>query len=136
MRTKTLLIGLLLLVLGVSSCSKETDQGITGRYIGTQNFGLGQVSSAISIQLSQQGATLTGTVTPPFQAAAATITSGEVAGGQFRFNAAYGNQTFHYEGTIQNAKLTGNFEPLGCFSPASGENCPTDSNGTFTATKQ
>ena len=136
MRIKTLLSSLLLLGFAMISCSKETDQGITGRYIGTQNFGLGQVSSAISMQLSQQGGTLTGNVTPPFQTTVAAISNGEITGGQFRFNAAYGDLTYHYEGTIQNAKLTGSFEPLGCFNSASGENCPTDSNGTFTATKQ
>lgn len=129
-------LAIFVLALGMISCSKETDQGLTGRYIGTQNFGIAQVSSAIAIQLSQQGTTLTGTVIPPFQSDPVVISAGEVAGGQFHFNAAYGGFTFHYEGTVMGTKLTGNLDPLGCVSPASGEMCPTDSNGTFTATKQ
>jgi hypothetical protein len=130
------LAAILVLAFGIISCSKETDEGITGRYIGTQNFGIAQAGSAIALQLSERGATLTGTVTPPFQGDVAAISMGEITGGQFRFNASYGGFTYHYEGTIQGTKLTGSFEPLGCVNPGSGETCPTDSNGTFTATKQ
>lgn len=135
MRNATL-AAVLVLAFGILSCGKETEEGITGRYIGTQNFGIGQIGSAIVIQLLQQGATLTGAVTPPFQSDVAPISMGEIAGSQVRFNAVHGGFTFHYEGMLQGTKLTGNFEPLGCFNPGSGETCPTDSNGTFTATKQ
>ena len=133
MKIGTLLI---FLYVGFLSCSQEKDAGLSGRYIGTQNFGLGQVGSAIVINVSQQNMTLTGTITPPFQLQGQTILNGTAASGRFQFDTTFGNHTYHYDGMAEGTTLIGSFGPLACVTPASSEMCPTDSNGTFTATKQ
>lgn len=128
-----ILIGALL----VWSCSSEkTSAGISGRYIGTQNFGIGQVSSAMMLSLRQQGSALTGTVTPPFHADAVDILNGTVEGSSIRFDANFSNITFHYEGTLQGSRLQGSYLPLGCVMQSSGQPCVTDSDGVFNLQKQ
>lgn len=128
---------LLIGVLTVLSCSSEkTSGGISGRYVGTQNFGIGQVSSAMMLSLRQQGSTLAGTVTPPFRADAVGVVNGTMEGNSFRFDASYSNITFHYEGTAQGSRLQGSYLPLGCVMQSSGQPCVTDSNGVFNLQKQ
>lgn len=133
-----------LLLIAIAACSSEKDQGLNGTYVGSQNFGIGQVSSTIQIQLSQKGTALTGSVTPPFQTLHVPISNGSVSGSQFQFDAKQGDFTFRYEGILRTTSesgaseniLEGNFGPLGCINSTLGEPCPSDSNGTFTATKQ
>ena len=119
------------------SCSSEKEsEGISGRYIGTQTFGIGQISSPMALQLRQQGAMISGTVTPPFQTAEAGIQNGRVEGNSLRFDARYGGLTYHYEAMLQEDRIQGGFGPLGCVMQSSGEPCVTDSDGGFNLTKQ
>ena len=128
-------IVLLFLVLGALSCD-QTVIVITGNYGGTQNFGIGQVGSFFAISITQNGAIITGRVNLPFQTSTVPIMNGTTSGSQFKFDAINNGTTFRYAGTIQNDTMMGNFEPLGCIDPTSGQPCLTDSNGSFTATKQ
>ena len=135
---------LLFLILCAFGCKSEEDhqQGVSGRYVGTQRFGIGQASSPFILILSQRGNTITGQVTPPFSNDLVVIESGEVSGTTVRFDRKVGNITYRYEATIQNsdamapAQIGGGLSPLGCLNPSSGEPCLTDSNGSFTASKQ
>jgi hypothetical protein len=134
---------LLFLVLCVFGCKSEQDQqGISGRYLGTQRFGIGQVSSPFLLILSQRGNIVTGQVTPPFSNDPVAIEGGEVNGTTVRFDRKVGNITYRYEATIQNSnamaptQIGGGLSPLGCLNPSSGEPCLSDSNGSFTASKQ
>ena len=128
-----LLIGALVLV----SCSSDKrTAGISGNYMGTQNFGIGQAPSAMLLSVRQQGASITGAVTPPFQTGTVSLLNGSVQGSSLRFDAIHGNLTFHYDAVIQGQQIQGSFEPLGCVMPGSGQPCVTDSDGTFTVQKQ
>lgn len=127
---------LLAALLAFSCSSEKASQGFSGHYVGTQNFGIGQVSSAMSLTLRQSGNTFTGMVTPPFQSTEVSIINGRAEGNGIRFEAAYGNLTYHYEGVVQGSSVQGNFQPLGCVMQSSGQPCVTDSNGTFNLTKQ
>ncbi|HET6266458.1 MAG TPA: hypothetical protein VFG11_01985 [Acidobacteriota bacterium] len=129
------LIVLLLMSLAAVSCD-QTVIVITGNYAGTQNFGIGQVGSFFAISITQDSAVITGRVNLPFQTTTVPIMNGTMSGNRFQFDAVNNGTTFRYSGTSQNDTLMGNFEPLGCVVPSSGQPCLTDSNGTFTATKQ
>lgn len=134
---KNFLVSLLIAGLTVLSCSSEkAGEGISGRYVGTQTFGIGQVSSPMMLTLHQQNSVLAGSVTPPFRTDFVEISNGRIEGNSMRFDANYQGFTFHYEGVVQDAQLQGNFQPLGCVLPSSGELCVTDSDGTFTLQKQ
>lgn len=133
----------LLIMISAFACKSEQDgQSISGRYVGTQQFGIGQVSSPFVLILSQRGNAVTGQVTPPFSNDLADIQGGEVTGSTVRFDRKVGNITYRYEATIQNSnammrsQIGGGLSPLGCINPGSGEPCLSDSNGSFTAEKQ
>lgn len=128
---------LLIAALSFLSCSSEKQsEGISGRYIGTQNFGIGQVPSAMTLVIRQQGTALNGTVTPPFRADGVVLVNGSMEGNSIRFDAVYANITFHYEGVAQGTRLQGSFQPLGCVMSSSGQPCVTDSDGTFNVEMQ
>jgi hypothetical protein len=134
---------MLFFVLCAIGCKSEEDQqGISGRYVGTQRFGIGQASSSFVLILSQRGNSVTGQVTPPFSNDLVAIEGGEVSGTTVRFDRKVGNITYRYEATIQNSdamapsQIGGGLSPLGCLNPSSGEPCLTDSNGSFNASKQ
>jgi hypothetical protein len=134
---------LLIMILPLLCCKSEQDQqGISGRYAGTQRFGIAQASSPFILIISQRGNTLTGQVTPPFSNDLVAIESGQVSGTTVRFDRKVGNVTYRYEGTVQNlnamagTQISGGLSPLGCINPSSGEPCLTDSSGSFTAEKQ
>jgi hypothetical protein len=129
------LIVLVFLALGAMSCD-QTVIVITGNYAGTQNFGIGQVGSFFAISITQDGAIITGRVNLPFQTTTVPIMNGTASGSRFQFDVINNGTTFRYAGTNQNDTLMGNFEPLGCLDPTSGQPCLSDSNGSFTATKQ
>ena len=123
--------------LSLVSCSSETQsEGISGRYIGTQNFGIGQVPSAMALVIRQKGSSLTGTVTPPFRSDAVDLRNGSMSGNGIRFDAVYADITFHYEGVVQGSQIQGTYLPRGCLMQSSGEPCVTDSDGNFTVQKQ
>ncbi|PWT92123.1 MAG: hypothetical protein C5B54_04065 [Acidobacteria bacterium] len=130
-------------LLLVNGCKSENDQqGITGRYVGTQQFGIGQVTSAFALVITQKGNVISGTVTPPFSGDLVQITNGQINGTTVRFDRKVGSVTYHYEATfqaqdaMQKSKISGGLSPLGCLNPGSGEPCLSDSSGSFTATKQ
>src|SRR5688572_13524725 len=73
--------------LALFACSSETrESGMSGRYVGTQNFGIAQITSPIVIQIRQSGLSLTGTVTPPFQEDMMVIFNGRLDGTLFTFD--------------------------------------------------
>lgn len=126
-------------VLTLSSCGEE-DEFATGTYSGVQVFGIGQVSSPIIIDLQQNGNNISGSVTPPFQDKLESISDGRLEGTTIQFDRKEADITYRYSGLISrngmNLVITGGFGPLGCSDPSSGEPCQTDSNGSFTVTKQ
>lgn len=133
-------IGLwILLVLTISGCGEE-DEFATGTYAGVQVFGIGQISSSMTIDVKQNGNAISGSITPPFQDKLENITNGRLDGSTIQFDRRESSITYRYVGTINrnglNTTITGGFEPLGCSDPSSGELCQTDSNGSFTVTKQ
>ena len=128
---------LVIAALAVLSCSSEKEsQAITGRYLGTQTFVIGQAESSMYLLLRQQGSAIAGSVTPPFQMNPVAIQNGTAEGNTIRFDAKYGGITYHYEAVRQANQIQGNFEPIGCVFQSSGEPCLTDSNGGFNLTKQ
>ena len=134
---KRLILALILTAAALIGCSSEDEEpGISGRYVGTQNFGIGQVSSAIVIQIRQRNATLSGTVTPPFRVEPITIFNGKLDGMTFQFDALHGGTTFRYTGVVRDNQMQGNYDPLGCVDPSSGLACQTDSDGSFNTQKQ
>ena len=134
---KDFLVSLLIAGLAVLSCSSEkASEGISGRYTGTQNFGIGQVPSPMMMTIHQQSSVLSGSVTPPFRTDFVEMRDGRIEGNSIRFDVNYQQITFHYEGIVQDGQLQGNFQPLGCVLPSSGQQCVTDSDGTFTLQKQ
>ena len=129
---KYLIAILVVIGLGMLGCHSNEDTGFQ-RFVGTQKFGIGQVSSQIVIVIKQQGSTITGGVTPPFSSVLESITNGEITGNTIRFDRRQGNITYRYAATLQAIELQGSFGPLGCIQPSSGEPCPSDSNGSFRA---
>jgi hypothetical protein len=123
----------------LNGCGEE-DEFVSGTYSGTQVFGIGQISSAITIDLKQDGNAVNGSVTPPFQDKLEPITMGRLDGTNIQFDRKESNITYRYVGSITrngfNTTISGGFGPLGCSDPASGEPCQTDSNGSFTVVKQ
>jgi hypothetical protein len=116
----------------------DKDDTVSGRFIGTQKFGIGQVDSPITIEIHQEGNNITGSITPPFSNQQVSFKNGLLQGTTVQFDRTEGNITFHYEIVLSPAKTTlqGNFQPIGCIDPQSGESCQTDSNGSFTAEKR
>lgn len=106
-----------------------------------QNFGIGQISSAMAMELDQNGGLITGGITPPFSNEFVPITNGTIMDTRIRFDVQrMGDVTYRYTGSVRRIEMTlivqGEFQPLGCINPSSGELCQTDSNGSFTVTKQ
>jgi hypothetical protein len=122
---------LILPLLFFAGC--HTDDNQFDRFVGTQKFGIGQVSSQIVIVLNQDGTTLSGGVTPPGSAIVEPISNGTITGTDVQFDRRADTITFRYNATLNGGELRGTFGPLGCIQPSSGEPCLTDSNGSFTA---
>jgi hypothetical protein len=114
----------------------QDEEGISGTYAGTQRFGIGQVSSPIVVEIRQEGNVISGRVLPPFASELVPYINGEVRGTTIRFDRKEGNITYRYEGTLRSPLLEGEFGPLGCIDPGSGEPCLTDSSGSFSARLQ
>jgi hypothetical protein len=134
---KRLILALILTAAALSGCSSEDEEpGISGRYVGTQNFGIGQISSAIVIQIRQRNTVITGTVTPPFRMDPVTIFNGKLDGMTFQFDARHDGTTFRYTGVVRDNQMQGNYDPLGCVDASSGQPCQTDSDGSFNTQKQ
>jgi hypothetical protein len=121
------------------ACNEE-DEFVSGTYAGTQVFGIGQVSSSMTIDLRQSGNSISGSVTPPFQEELKSIQNGKRDGDMIQFDRKEANITYRYSGSINrngmHQVITGGFGPLGCIDSTSGEPCQTDSSGSFTVTKQ
>lgn len=130
---------LIVMALAVSGCGEE-DEFATGKYEGVQVFGIAQISSPMTIDVKQNGNAVSGSITPPFQDKLENITNGRLDGSSIQFDRKEFSVTYRYVGVINrdglNTTITGGFEPLGCSDPTSGELCQTDSNGSFTVTKQ
>jgi hypothetical protein len=131
------LLNYLLIPLLLAACMDHSEN-ITGRFTGTQQFGIGQVDSPIVLELQQNGQTITGTVTPPFSGEAVPIVNGRLEGSILYFDRKEGEITYRYQATLNTGRSTvqGSFQPVGCIDPESGEPCQTDSDGSFTAEKQ
>src|SRR5207237_10102653 len=82
------------LLILAAGCNMEQDQSLTGSFLGTQKFGIGQVSSSIVLHLSQHGSLLTGEVTPPFQTGGVAITGGMISGSSFRWDLKSNGATY------------------------------------------
>ena len=130
---------LIVMTLVVIGCGEE-DEFASGIYEGVQVFGIGQISSPMTIDVKQNGNAVSGSITPPFQDKLENISNGRLDGSTIQFDRRETSITYRYVGTINrngfNTTITGGFEPLGCSDPGSGELCQTDSNGSFTVTKQ
>ena len=118
------------------SCTDKED-GLNGRFNGSQRFGIGQVNSPITIVIERNGDRITGSVTPPFQTETVPFQNGSVQGNTIQFDRKEGDITFRYEAVLNPAdnSLQGSFQPLGCLNPESGEPCQTDSDGSFNVRK-
>ena len=125
---------LLLAFIWLTGCRAEDDSEFQ-RFVGTQKFGFGQVSSQIVIVMRQEGVVITGGVTPPGKSVIEPFTNGQMDGITVRFDRREGSITYRYQATLQDPQLRGNFDPLGCVVPSSGEPCLTDSNGSFTSVR-
>ena len=116
----------------------DKEQGLTGRYTGNQSSGIGQVESPITITIEQNGDTIIGSVTPPFSTELVPFENAKINGTSVQFDRKEGQITFRYLAVFNPAEssLQGEYQPLGCLDPDSGEPCQTDSEGSFRAEKE
>ena len=117
----------------------EDKPGMSGDYTGTQTFGIGGVTSPITIVLNRSGDSVTGSVTPPFSSELVTIENGRVSSPNFiSFERKEGAVIFIYRAFFDPSEsaLRGTYTPRGCGPFHPGEPCPTDSRGIFTASEQ
>lgn len=133
MRILHLVVALLIFM----ACT-DKEQSLTGRYSGVQSSGIGQVDSPMTIVINQSGDKITGSVTPPFSSDLAPFENAKINGSTIQFDRKEGDITFRYEGIFNQAEssLQGQYQPLGCMDPDSGEPCQTDSEGSFRAEKE
>jgi hypothetical protein len=124
----------------MNGCGDEDTDFATGTYVGVQVFGIGQISSPMTLQLQHNDKTVNGSVTPPFKDTLEAISNSTLNGDTIQFDRKESSITYRYSGTFNrngvNTVITGGFAPLGCLDPSSGEPCQTDSNGSFTVSKQ
>jgi hypothetical protein len=141
---KSSLIQILIAIVSFSilACSSEDEaERLSGRFVGTQNFGIGQVTSPFAVDLIQNGESVTGSVTPPFSIQMVPIINGSLRGSTLKFDRKEGSVTYRYQATVNRESsmrinLTGSIDPVGCIEPSSGEPCLTDSDGNFNASNQ
>jgi hypothetical protein len=128
---------LFLAFLILMACT-DKEKGLSGRYSGTQASGIGHVDSPITIVIEQNGDKITGSVTPPFSTDLIPFENGKLSGTTLQFDRKEGRITFRYLAVVNTAQssLQGEFQPLGCLEPESGEPCQTDSEGSFRAEKE
>jgi hypothetical protein len=116
----------------------DKEQRLTGRYTGNQTSGIGQVDSPITIVIEQNSDTIKGSVTPPFSNDLVPFENAKINGTSVQFDRKEGQITFRYLAVFNPAEssLQGEYQPLGCMDPDSGEPCQTDSEGSFRAEKE
>lgn len=124
----------------MSGCGEQNNDFASGTYAGVQVFGIGQISSAMILNLQQSGNSVSGSITPPFSDKLEAISNGVLNGDNVQFDRKESNITYRYSGALNrtntNTVIIGGFAPLGCLDTSSGEPCQTDSNGSFTVSKQ
>ena len=122
-------------ILWIVACNQEGDD-VFGTYKGTQKFGIGQTESPVTFEFHGQLNTISGAITPPGSSTLVAVVVLDYLGTSTRFSRKDNNITYIYNVSFQNGTAQGTFEPLGCSNPSSGEICPSDSDGSFTAQKQ
>lgn len=129
-----------------TSCAQDKKgPALTGRYVGTQNFGEMQFQSTLVIEItSSDGKIFNGTVTPAGTegTTVASVQSTSLSGNKFRFDVKdqilESPATLRYEGTLTADQLTGLISLVACVDPPAaspGEECADGQTGHFLVTR-
>src|SRR5262245_14872938 len=84
----------------INGCGEEDNDFATGTYVVVQVFGIGQISSPMTLQIQHKDKTINGAVTPPFKDSLEAISNGTLDGDTIQFDRKEANITFRYSGNL------------------------------------